>query len=253
MRVMLAACLLPLLVEPSCGLPEVWPRPARATIGESRLRVAPGGLPWRAIHPSGRADLGEVAGRAGSALLRAIDRCDAARPAAPLPEQRPGRPPSFALALPSFSEELTGPADLDESYHLVVNETGVTLSAKTVWGARHGLDTLSQLFTAGGLHHADIADSPQYGYRGLMISPGQRFMTPALLKTHLDGMEIARMNVLHFHLSEFCRFAIESQAFPELSANLSSGLNRGFYSRPPPPPPPPRPHTHTPHPHPPDA
>ena len=80
--------------------------------------------------------------------------------------------------------------------------------------------------------HAEIADSPQYGYRGLMISPGQRFMTPALLKTHLDGMEIARMNVLHFHLSEFCRFAIESEAFPELSANLSSGLNRGFYSRP---------------------
>ena len=62
------------------------------------------------------------------------------------------------------------------------------------------------------------------------MPPGQRFMTPALLKTTLDGMEIARMNVLHFHLSEFCRFAIESKAFPELSANLSSGLNRGFYS-----------------------
>ena len=242
MRIPLAACcLLPLLGRPSCALPEVWPRPARATIGETLLHLAPGGLPWRPIHPTGGDDL--VAGRAGSALLRAIDRCDAARPA-PLAEhaqQLPSRPPSFALALPSFSEELTGPADLDESYHLVVNETGVTLSANTVWGARHGLDTLSQLFTAAGVHHADIADSPQYGYRGLMISPGQRFMTPALLKTHLDGMEIARMNVLHFHLSEFCRFAIESEAFPELSANLSSGLNRGFYSRPTPGPP-----THTP-------
>ena len=41
-------------------------------------------------------------------------------------------------------------------------------------------------------------------YRGLMLSPGQRFMPPALLTTFLDGMELARVNVLHFHLSEFC-------------------------------------------------
>jgi N-acetyl-beta-hexosaminidase len=34
----------------------------------------------------------------------------------------------------------------------------------------------------------------------------------------------------HFHLSEFCRYAIESKAFPQLSANLSSGLNRGYYT-----------------------
>ena len=94
-----------------------------------------------------------------------------------------------------------------------------------------------------------------------MISPGQRFMTMSLLETHLDAMEIARLNVLHFHLSEFCRYAVESKAFPALAANwvdknkhavlkntcshcffnakhskqtqaanLSSGLNEGFYS-----------------------
>jgi N-acetyl-beta-hexosaminidase len=31
-------------------------------------------------------------------------------------------------------------------------------------------------------------------------------------------------------LSEFCRYAIESKAYPQLSANLSSGLNKGFYT-----------------------
>ena len=36
--------------------------------------------------------------------------------------------------------------------------------------------------------------------------------------------------VRHFHLSEFCRYAIESKAYPQLSANLSSGLNKGFYT-----------------------
>ena len=70
-----------------------------------------------------------------------------------------------------------------------------------MWGARHALDSLAQLARPhpdGGvaLRHALVADEPQYEYRGLMVSPGQRFLTPELLKTTLDGMEIARMNVL---------------------------------------------------------
>ena len=49
MRIPLAACcLLPLLLRPSCALPEVWPRPARDTNAETRLRVGPGRLTWRA-------------------------------------------------------------------------------------------------------------------------------------------------------------------------------------------------------------
>ena len=36
--------------------------------------------------------------------------------------------------------------------------------------------------------------------------------------------------IKHFHLSEFCRYAIESRAYPELSASLESGLNTGVYT-----------------------
>jgi hexosaminidase len=43
-------------------------------------------------------------------------------------------------------------------------------------------------------------------------------------------MEANKMNVLHFHLSDFCRFAVESKIFPSLTANLT-GLQAGYYSQ----------------------
>ena len=38
----------------------------------------------------------------------------------------------------------------------------------------------------------------------------------ATLKTTLDAMFYARLNVLHLHLSDFCRVAIEIPGYPEL-------------------------------------
>ena len=103
---------------------------------------------------------------------------------------------------------------VDESYQLNISSNGVALSAKTVWGAKHGLDTLAQLVAGpadleGGagpdtgarasslvFHQAAVEDHPEYGYRGLMLSPGQRFIPLPLLTSFLDGMEVARLNVL---------------------------------------------------------
>ena len=138
---------------------------------------------------------------------------------------------SFRIAVADESEELVDM--VDERYDLnVTDEDGVSIAARTVFGAKHALDSLAQLVVGNGVRHVTLKDEPQHGYRGLMISPGQRFMTMELLKHHLDAMEIARLNVLHFHLSEFCRYAIESKAYPQLSKNLSSGLNKGFYTWP---------------------
>jgi N-acetyl-beta-hexosaminidase len=40
-----------------------------------------------------------------------------------------------------------------------------------------------------------------------------------------------QMNVLHLHLSDYCRFAVESRVFPELTAGLESGEQAGFYTQ----------------------
>lgn len=178
----------------------------------------------------------------GSVLARALRRAEssvcahAGAAAAIVTKDGPGSTlprTRWTLNLVSWDETLVD--TVDESYSLNVTDSRVEVAAATVWGARHALDSLAQLARTQpdgevSLSHASVTDEPEYEYRGLMVSPGQRFMTPELLKTTLDAMEIARMNVLHFHLSEFCRYAIESKAFPQLSANLSSGLNKGFYT-----------------------
>ena len=38
----------------------------------------------------------------------------------------------------------------------------------------------------------------------------------AWLNQTLAGMEAARMNVLHLHLSDFCRFALDLPEFPQV-------------------------------------
>lgn len=71
------------------------------------------------------------------------------------------------------SEELV--TEVDESYTVAVNSSGVFVAANTVWGARHALDSLAQLVVSGPLTthdsrdsktieilHAVVADEPQY-------------------------------------------------------------------------------------------
>jgi hexosaminidase len=80
----------------------------------------------------------------------------------------------------------------DESYSLRVPADGgaATLSANTVWGALHGLETFSQLvlFDFAAQRHAvphapwAIADSPRFPHRGLMIDTARHFETLASIR-----------------------------------------------------------------------
>jgi hexosaminidase len=110
------------------------------------------------------------------------------------------------------------------------------IEAETPFGALHALTSLAQLAWTPNASQVcfpdqlSIQDAPDYAYRGLGVSPGQRFMPMDLLKRTIEAMAFAKMNVLHFHLSEFCRYAIESKRHPGLQENLKTGINRGFYS-----------------------
>ncbi len=52
----------------------------------------------------------------------------------------------------------------------------------------------------------------------------------ALLENLLDTMAAAKMNVLHLHASDMCRFGVESKVHPELTAALT-GIHAGFYTQ----------------------
>ena len=116
----------------------------------------------------------------------------------------------------------------DESYVLEVTQAGAKLSAPTPLGVIHGLQTLLQLvgpspqgFAAPAVH---IEDAPRFPWRGLLLDSCRHWMPVEVVKRTLDGMEAVKMNVLHFHLSEYQGFRVESKKFPKLQEMGSNGF-----------------------------
>lgn len=110
----------------------------------------------------------------------------------------------------------------DESYDLVVKESGSYLSAKQVWGALRALETLSQLVVkspAGELFIKDvvIGDYPRFSHRGVMIDTSRHYLYKDVIFDVLEGMAQNKMNVLHWHMVDDQSFPYESKVFPELS------------------------------------
>jgi len=152
------------------------------------------------------------------------------------PKQR--SPLEIHLDIEDAQSELT--LDADESYKLSVEHTNVTrtdpsraevtitpilvkISAKTFFGARHGLETLSQLMNydeANDLYaipsSVEIEDKPAYRYRGLMIDSSRQFLTASFIKQQLRAMSYNKMNTLHWHLTDSASFPVETPSVPKV-------------------------------------
>ena len=98
----------------------------------------------------------------------------------------------------------------------------------------YGMESLVQLadHVTGVLPHSTVTltDTAQYNWRGLMIDSGRRFFPVDLVKNLLDTMAAVKMNVLHLHASDMCRFGVESKLHPELTESLT-GIKAGYYSQ----------------------
>ncbi|POF63948.1 Beta-hexosaminidase [Novacetimonas maltaceti] len=108
-----------------------------------------------------------------------------------------------------------------EHYTLnVTSQNGIRLDADGPAGVVHGLATLLQLVvqTPQGpvIHEAAINDAPRFPWRGVMIDVSRHFMSVDTMKRQLDAMELTKLNVLHWHLSDGTGFRVESLRFPRL-------------------------------------
>lgn len=116
----------------------------------------------------------------------------------------------------------------DESYHLEISKTRVQLTAPNPLGVLHGLQTFLQLvkITPQGfsIPVATIDDKPRFPWRGLMIDVSRHFSPIPVIERNLDGMEAAKLNVFHWHLSDDQGFRAESKKFPLLQGKGSDGL-----------------------------
>ena len=148
------------------------------------------------------------------------------------PQPVPGSPRSKLIVETDSASTPVQQLGEDESYHLSITTTAVTLHAANPLGVLHGLQTLLQLVQEGpqgfALPILTINDQPRFPWRGLMLDTGRHFMPLAVVYQTLDGMEALKLNVFHWHLSEDQGFRVQSTTFPLLQEKGSDGL---FYTQ----------------------
>ena len=102
--------------------------------------------------------------------------------------------------------------------------------AQTYFGARHALETLSQLlpYDESAGHFllpltARIEDSPNFAYRGLMIDTARQFLPVPLILDTIRAMSYAKLNTLHWHLSDTASFSVEVPRQPNVTRHGAYG------------------------------
>jgi N-acetyl-beta-hexosaminidase len=163
-------------------------------------------------------------------------------------ETSTGPPPVIRIHISTSEDALTH--GVDESYRLVVVPTSKTsyssippirITAPTVFGAMHGLQTLLQLIDVVNpskalierrlttILHDDalfaihitpiiIHDAPTYPYRGLLIDTSRHYLPlKSIILENLDAMSMNKLNVLHWHLTDSSSWPYASIAMPELA------------------------------------
>jgi hexosaminidase len=121
--------------------------------------------------------------------------------------------------------------ETDESYSLDISKNSdISLSAKTIYGAIRGLETLSQLviydfedsnyfIPATPIH---IDDSPRYPHRGLLLDTSRHYQPMPFIKSTIDSLAYAKYNVFHWHV-------VDTQSFP-FESKTSPGLWKGSFT-----------------------
>jgi len=127
----------------------------------------------------------------------------------------------------SIKESSALSSNMDESYQLKIDHTGIMLTANTDIGALHGLQTIGQLLSTSyeGFHwpYLELNDAPRFPWRGLLIDVCRHWQPVDVILRNLDAMEVVKMNVLHLHLTDDQGFRIESKVFPKLHEMGSNG------------------------------
>ncbi|KAL1500965.1 hypothetical protein ABEB36_006375 [Hypothenemus hampei] len=117
----------------------------------------------------------------------------------------------------------------DESYRIETQLTNnsvvyVNVTAPSFFGARHALETLSQLVVYDDIRQRTlfpsnifIVDGPIYSWRGISLDTSRNYVTPKAIKRTLRAMAASKLNTLHWHLTDTASFPYVSKSHPELS------------------------------------
>ena len=117
-----------------------------------------------------------------------------------------------------------------EAYTLLVENSGIQITAKSGAGIFYGVQTLLQLlpveiFSPLRQKHvnwqvsgASIQDAPSYAWRGMMLDVSRYFFGKAYVLHFLDMMAMYKLNILHLHLIDDAGWRLEIKKYPKLTS-----------------------------------
>jgi len=116
---------------------------------------------------------------------------------------------------------------MEEHYDLHVDGAGVTIYSDTVWGILRGLQTLFQatvpiMTKSGAVEKFEIAgmavqDYPRFHHRGFLMDTARHFQPISVIKEVIDGLEMNKFNVFHWHLVDDQSFPYDCKPLPDLA------------------------------------
>lgn len=119
---------------------------------------------------------------------------------------------------------------VDESYTLNLTSNGeASIQAASSIGVLRGLETFTQLFYKHSSGHAwytsmapvTINDSPNFPYRGILLDVARHWFPVSDIKRTIDGAAMAKMNIIHIHVTESQSWPLEIPTMPELTTKGS--------------------------------
>ncbi|XP_028129173.1 probable beta-hexosaminidase fdl isoform X2 [Diabrotica virgifera virgifera] len=208
-----------------CGSTQLWPQPTGpVTLGSKALTFNHNHFKFESdVAEPARVLLQEAFALFNDNVISLVERSDYVKEKADLTE--------FLIKVNIGDAKITKlTLQTDESYTLVVKplETRISanITAKTFFGARSALETLSQLiwwdpYTNDGIlkviKGATVKDKPTFSYRGLMVDTSRNFMSTDSLRRVLEGMAASKLNVFHWHVTDSQSFPLEVPSLPLLS------------------------------------
>lgn len=196
--------------------PPIWPHPASFSNGSSTFTVNPTGFKFSAHNPSPDLD-------------NAFERYE--KLFFPHRAQQAGLINAVVVIVDDVHVQLQ--LGVDESYVLDIaaGKDTITISAPTVYGAYHGLETLSQLISFNfdtqqyeiPLAPWHIEDKPRFSHREVLLDSSRHFEPVPTIKNLINSLTYAKINVIHWHI-------VDSQSFPFDSPSHPLLGQKGSYS-----------------------
>jgi hexosaminidase len=111
-----------------------------------------------------------------------------------------------------------------ESYRISSSAKQIIIEASEPNGIFYGIQTIIQLLpdpknkaTTITIPLVQIADKPNYTWRGMHLDCSRHFFTTAFIKKYLDMMAYYKMNTFHWHLTDDQGWRIEIKKYPKLT------------------------------------